>query len=567
MPTAQKMSATTASGSDMRTTTTVVSNAEESASLPPPLIPSTKAPHPHRVSFMHRLSSSFLSDSSSSRHSRSRSTSHHGAAGPPRSATPTSDKATKFPRRPISVRRTSSIFSVKAINDEMDEFERAEEEEEERLASSRAGSALSHISAITAAEGLEEEEIESGNQQKQKQKQPPLRRASTTDSDSVAFDDGERIGRFFVTKRKGMTIAPIASSATAGKDTTPAPTPTAAAPVAADSHSAPLVVVLFGWLTCQDKHLHKYAELYHRIGCEVVLRHTVPARKVLRRKQRGVVRAGAELIAEIPRYFPNAKVVIHYFSNGGCFVHRRILLLLNGHYDDSPKERKHLTEEQRQLHQQLLKQRATSSYVTCIAKEATTVSGSGGNSHGASTITSSSSACSSTSSANTSSCIYKFPQLHSTIFDSCPAAADAVTAARAMSAALRGPIARFVMFSTIYSGLQVYGAAQAWQFEKKWLQDIEEDPLPVPSLYIYSEDDQITDPAVVENVMDARRETLVAAGRLKAAEGIEGWKVPTPSAHVCHYTKHSEEYKRRLKDFLVNKGLMVPQQQHGQQQS
>jgi hypothetical protein len=268
------------------------------------------------------------------------------------------------------------------------------------------------------------------------------------------------------------------------------------------------------------------------------------------------------LIAEIPRYFPNAKVVIHYFSNGGCFVHRRLLLLLNGHYDDSPKERKHLTEEQRELHQQLLKQRATSSYVTCIAKEATTVSGSGGgSSDGASTITSSSSGNS------FSSAIYKFPQLEALVFDSCPAAADAVTAARAMSAALRGPIARFVMFSTIYSGLQVYGAAQAWQFEKKWLQDMEEDPLPVPSLYIYSEDDQITDPAVVENVMDARRETLVAAGRLKAAEGIEGWKVPTPSAHVCHYTKNSEEYKRRLKDFLVNKGLMVPQQQHGQQQS
>ncbi len=298
----------------------------------------------------------------------------------------------------------------------------------------------------------------------------------------LAFEDGPHVGRFRVTKRAGMTVGPV--------DQGPA-----------GSHQVKLIVVLFGWLTCQDKHLYKYAEMYHQsIGVEVVLRHTVPTGKVLRRKQRGVVRAAEEMMALVPVYFPNAKVVVQYFSNGGCFVHRRLLHLLNGHYDRHPHH-----------------------FYDGKGPKGT----------------------------------YTFPQLAATIFDSCPAHADASTGAKAVSAALRGPLARILVYTTVRFGLEVYGLAQFWRFERKYVADMSRhDHLLIPSLYIYSDDDVITDAALVENVVASRKAFFTAQG-LPADAMIETWKVPEPSSHVCHYARHPAAYKQRLQEFLRTQGLVV----------
>lgn len=185
----------------------------------------------------------------------------------------------------------------------------------------------------------------------------------------MPFDDGPNVGRFRVTKRVGLRVAPVLEGAEASG--------------AAESYvKVKLVVVLLGWLGCQDKHLKKYAELYHKsLNCEVVLRHTVPAGRLLRRKQWGAVRAAEEMMTLVPLFFPEAKVVVHYFSNGGCFVHRRMLLLQSGHY------------------------RQGGGRFCCDPKPPTDE--------------------------------YKFPQLAGTIFDSCPVAADAEAGAKAVSAGLR----------------------------------------------------------------------------------------------------------------------------------
>eukprot|EP00624_Nannochloropsis_granulata_P000738 evm.model.NODE_12910_length_10155_cov_26.200590.3 len=198
---------------------------------------------------------------------------------------------------------------------------------------------------------------------------PTTTTTSIPDAD-VPFNDGPNVGRFRVTKRAALRIAPVLEGGEAPRATE-------------IRDKIKLVVVLLGWLGCQDKHLKKYAEMYHKgMNCEVVLRHTVPASRLLRRKQWGAVRAAEEMMTLIPLFFPDAKVVVHYFSNGGCFVHRRMLLLQNGHYRQGGRRR-----------------------FSCDPKPPADD--------------------------------YQFPQLAGTIFDSCPVAADAEAGAKAVSAGFR----------------------------------------------------------------------------------------------------------------------------------
>ncbi len=74
----------------------------------------------------------------------------------------------------------------------------------------------------------------------------------------LAFEDGGRLGRFLVSKRVGLSLGEAAGHGAAGGSIV----------------DVPVVVFLFGWLTCQDRHLKKYAELYHSMGLPLVCRHT-----------------------------------------------------------------------------------------------------------------------------------------------------------------------------------------------------------------------------------------------------------------------------------------------------
>ena len=111
------------------------------------------------------------------------------------------------------------------------------------------------------------------------------------------------------------------------------------------------------------------------------------------------------------------------------------------------------------------------------------------------------------------------------------------------------------MYVTIRFGLEVYGLAQGWRYERKYIEHIENDHTLVPSLYIFSEDDAITDPALVERVV-AKRKAYFTSLSLPADDMIETYFITEPSSHVCHYARHPIEYKARIKEFLLRQGLM-----------
>ena len=119
----------------------------------------------------------------------------------------------------------------------------------------------------------------------------------------------------------------------------------------------------------------------------------------------------------------------------------------------------------------------------------------------------------------------------------------------------QSPVARLLMYVTIRFGLEVYGIAQCWRYETKYIEHIENDHTLVPSLYIFSEDDAITDPALVERVVAKRKAYFTSQG-MPGDAMVETWKITEPSSHVCHYARHPTEYKVRIKEFLRRQGLM-----------
>lgn len=312
---------------------------------------------------------------------------------------------------------------------------------------------------------------------------------------AVAFEDGGRLGRFLVTKRVGLVMGePATGHGAAGGSIV----------------DVPCVVVLFGWLTCQDRHLRKYAELYHRLGFPLVLRHTVPPLKVLRQGQRGVVRAAEELYELSQTRLRHAKVVVHYFSNGGAFVHWRLLRLL------------------RRRHRAAL---AAGAPETAALRRP--------------------------DGAPASSPADLFPNLAATIFDSSPAAADAEAGAKAMSASQRNAIVKGIVYGCVRFGLEVWGLVQLWTFEKAYLRDMRGDPSTAASLYIYSEADEITDPAIVESCIAERRAYLARERGLAGEALVEGWRIKDEgSHHVCHFPHAPDAYRKQLLSFLYRHGCL-----------
>ena len=298
----------------------------------------------------------------------------------------------------------------------------------------------------------------------------------------VAWEDGGRLGRFLVTRRVGLEMGEPATGRGAS---------------GGSIIDVPVVVVLFGWLTCQDRHLKKYAELYHRLGFPLVLRHTVPPLKVLRQGQRGVVRAAEEMWDLSQTCLRHAQFVVHYFSNGGAFVHWRLLRLLR---------RRH-------------RAAADSAPGTTPAD--------------------------------------LFPNLARTIFDSSPAAADAEAGAKAMSASQRNKIVKGFVYGCVRFTLEVWGLVQLWRLERQYLRDMRSDPSTCASLYIYSEADEITDPAIVESCIAARRAYLTEKRGLAGEAVVEGWRIKDAgSHHVCHFPHAPDVYRKRLLSFLHRQGIL-----------
>lgn len=88
------------------------------------------------------------------------------------------------------------------------------------------------------------------------------------------------------------------------------------------------VVVLIGWMDGNDSYLEKYAMMYHGMGADVVLRRTVRLHEVIGPTFRSFETSAKELVQNLPIRFPNATVIMHVFSGGGCTFYWRLLRML-----------------------------------------------------------------------------------------------------------------------------------------------------------------------------------------------------------------------------------------------
>lgn len=105
------------------------------------------------------------------------------------------------------------------------------------------------------------------------------------------------------------------------------------------------VVLMYGWLGAEDKHLKKYANMYVDLDCTVVY-GTTKVTNIMMRNEKGLrtfamesVKKAAKIIRDMEKADENNRstipVVLHYFSNGGAFVADRLQRMIRATKDES----------------------------------------------------------------------------------------------------------------------------------------------------------------------------------------------------------------------------------------
>ncbi|KAL3763110.1 hypothetical protein ACHAWU_004996 [Discostella pseudostelligera] len=92
------------------------------------------------------------------------------------------------------------------------------------------------------------------------------------------------------------------------------------------------VVVLAGWLGCQPRHLRRYSDMYHRIGWDTIVRIGNPRSvmvaltdgpssdsKLSTSSESEMKQLAINLLQELHTLQP-PRIVLHLFSNNGCFL-------------------------------------------------------------------------------------------------------------------------------------------------------------------------------------------------------------------------------------------------------
>ena len=170
-----------------------------------------------------------------------------------------------------------------------------------------------------------------------------------------------------------------------------------------------------------------------------------------------------------------------------------------------------------------------------------------------------------------------------TVFDSAPAYITFASGSRALTEGIKSPLARRLAYWLARLVLPlllvlVFGLNAG---EEYW-GELTADPLPCPSLYIYSAHDTLTDAARLDELVAARRARRAAAAgagagvaaagtgagagavavanagaAAGAGAGPEGVRVlfiaasEQPSPHVAHLLRHPEPYRRALHGLLA----------------
>lgn len=92
--------------------------------------------------------------------------------------------------------------------------------------------------------------------------------------------------------------------------------------VAGNAKAPKAVVLLFGWLGAEDRHLAKYAAMWTGLGA-LSVRATAPSADVMLGRSASLLALGfavLEAAAAALAAAPDAPLVVHTFSNGGSFV-------------------------------------------------------------------------------------------------------------------------------------------------------------------------------------------------------------------------------------------------------
>lgn len=91
-----------------------------------------------------------------------------------------------------------------------------------------------------------------------------------------------------------------------------------------------VVIILLGWFAAVDRHVAKYADLYTaRLPHCAVVRTTAPKKDVFYKQSR-LLTLAQRLQSEIALKHPGTPLIVHTFSNGGCFLYRAICSTLSG---------------------------------------------------------------------------------------------------------------------------------------------------------------------------------------------------------------------------------------------
>jgi len=282
-------------------------------------------------------------------------------------------------------------------------------------------------------------------------------------------------------------------------------------PVSTDTKA---VVIMFGWVGSLDKHLKKYADLYinhSQQRCAVVYGTSTTATSITRsskkltamvldsvRKAASIIRTVEQEIVNINdvkdiKYVQkNIPVVIHYFSNGGAFVAEK------------------MNEMMRDIVTRRMDKKISPNDVDDfkIINERLKTKG-------------------------------------FEILDSCPAYMKynlymEVIDRSVQLLPLRAILKTLIFFSHAYKRIMSC-VCNRDKVEVLFWKNMLENDLCQRQVYVYSANDSVTDPKMVEEMINARRKRGFDVTALKFED----------SEHVLHFKIYPDEYKEKIVDYVL----------------
>jgi hypothetical protein len=256
------------------------------------------------------------------------------------------------------------------------------------------------------------------------------------------------------------------------------------------------VCMLLGWALSTDRQTRHYAGLLHELGVGTVLRATAGPYDTFfsRPGRRRLAEEALDALAAHAAGHPGRPAWLFLMSNGGAFVYEEMLDALRSDGSDG--------------------------------------TGGGGGAAAA---------------AGGPRRRWGGVRLAGAVFDSAPAALTVRSASLGMTEFIRTPALRHAAYAAAYA-LHATVLPPA-PHNDAFFKGLRADTLPLPALYIYSDDDVVTDAATLSEFVAWRRAHHPLGDR--AGSAVHELHITAPSAHVSHYRAHKERYVGAVRGFLA----------------